>query len=141
MRRRDFLATAAGLLAARTARAAQAHIEVFVDEPFGTISPDLHGHFTEHIGGVVYDGIWVGEDSKIPNIGGIRASLVEALRTSQTSRGPLARRLFRGQLQLARRRRASCAAAAARQLLDQRPVHGQGSGWPAKIRAQLVWHQ
>ena len=81
MRRRDFLATAAGLLAARTARAAQAHIEVFVDEPIGTISADLHGHFTEHIGGVVYDGIWVGEDSKIPNIGGIRASLVEALRS------------------------------------------------------------
>ncbi len=80
MRRRDFLASGAVLLAARTARAAQAHIEVFIDEPFGTISPDLHGHFTEHIGGVVYDGIWVGEDSKIPNIGGIRTSLVEALR-------------------------------------------------------------
>ena len=80
MRRRDFLASGAVLLAARTARAAQAHIEVFVDEPFATISPDLHGHFTEHIGGVVYDGIWVGEDSKIPNIGGIRTSLVEALR-------------------------------------------------------------
>jgi len=80
MRRRDFLATTAGLLAARTARAAQAHIEVFADEPFATISPDLHGHFTEHIGGVVYDGIWVGEDSKIRNINGIRASLVEALR-------------------------------------------------------------
>jgi alpha-N-arabinofuranosidase len=80
VRRRDFLASGAVLLAARTARAAQAHIEVFIDEPFATISPDLHGHFTEHIGGVVYDGIWVGEDSKIPNIGGIRTSLVEALR-------------------------------------------------------------
>ena len=80
MRRRDFLALSAGLLAARSARAAQAHIEVFADEPIGTISPDLHGHFTEHIGGVVYDGIWVGENSKIPNMGGIRSSLVEALR-------------------------------------------------------------
>ena len=80
MRRREFLAVGAGLLAARSARGAQAHIEVFADESIGTISPELHGHFTEHIGGVVYDGIWVGENSKIPNIGGIRSSLVEALR-------------------------------------------------------------
>jgi alpha-N-arabinofuranosidase len=80
VRRRDFLALGAGLIAARSARAAQAHIAVFTNEPVGTISPNLHGHFTEHIGGVVYDGVWVGENSKIPNIGGIRAALVDALR-------------------------------------------------------------
>ena len=81
MRRREFLAAAsAALLGPRSARAAQAHIEVFVDETVGTISPNLHGHLAEHIGGVIYDGIWVGENSKIPNIGGIRKSLVDALR-------------------------------------------------------------
>src|SRR5260370_10755572 len=80
MRRREFLGVAGGLLAARSARAAEGHIEVFIEEPIGTISPDLHGHFTEHIGGVIYDGIWVGEDSKIPNIGGIRTALVDAMR-------------------------------------------------------------
>jgi len=68
------------LLGPRSARAAQGRIEVFVDETVGTISPNLQGHLAEHIGGVIYDGIWVGENSKIPNIGGIRKSLVEALR-------------------------------------------------------------
>jgi alpha-N-arabinofuranosidase len=36
------------------------------NKPIGTISPHIYGHFTEHIGGVIYDGIWVGEDSSIP---------------------------------------------------------------------------
>ena len=84
LERRKFLGGAlmAGgmLLAPRRTRAADSRIEILVDEPIGKISPDLYGHFTEHLGGVVYDGIWVGEDSKIPNIGGIRAALVEHMR-------------------------------------------------------------
>ncbi len=55
-------------------------IEVLPGEPIGTISPEIQGHFTEHIGGVIYDGIWVGEDSPVANIGGIRKSLVEHMR-------------------------------------------------------------
>ncbi|HYJ46670.1 MAG TPA: alpha-L-arabinofuranosidase C-terminal domain-containing protein, partial [Pyrinomonadaceae bacterium] len=69
-----------GLRAEATARAAEARVEVLLDEPVGTISPDIYGHFTEHLGGVVYDGIWVGEDSKIPNTGGIRTALVDGMR-------------------------------------------------------------
>ncbi|GAB4311465.1 MAG: alpha-L-arabinofuranosidase AbfB [Promethearchaeota archaeon] len=46
----------------------------------GTISPNLYGHFAEHLGRCIYDGIWVGEDSPIPNEGGIRLDVVEALR-------------------------------------------------------------
>src|SRR5262249_27403970 len=84
LERRKFLGGAlmAGgmLLAPRRTRAADSRIEILVDEPIGKISPDVYGHFTEHIGGVVYDGIWVGEDSKIPNIGGIRTALVEHMR-------------------------------------------------------------
>jgi alpha-N-arabinofuranosidase len=91
--RRQFLKQAvlgsSGLLLLRHAPAARAattaKIEVLPDEPIGTISPDLYGHFTEHIGGVVYDGIWVGEDSKIPNIGGIRKELVEHMRRIKPS--------------------------------------------------------
>ena len=37
---------------------------VFPDE-IGTIAPEIYGHFTEHIGGVIYDGIWVGKDSEV----------------------------------------------------------------------------
>jgi len=46
----------------------------------GTVAPEIYGHFTEHIGGVIYDGIWVGEDSDIPNIKGFRKDIVDGLR-------------------------------------------------------------
>src|SRR5437763_6172669 len=81
--RRQFVggALAGGLacLSARGGQGAGAKIEVILDESVGTISPDIYGHFVDHLGGVVYDGIWVGEGSKIPNVGGIRAALVEQL--------------------------------------------------------------
>ena len=31
------------------------------------IYPELQGHFIEFLGSCIYDGIWVGEDSEIPN--------------------------------------------------------------------------
>jgi alpha-L-arabinofuranosidase len=55
-------------------------IEILLDEVLGTISPNIYGHFLEHIGGVIYDGVWVGEDSTIPNIGGIRKALIDEMR-------------------------------------------------------------
>ena len=48
-------------LAPRATTAADARIDVLVDEPIAPIAPDVYGHFVEHLGGVVYDGIWVGE--------------------------------------------------------------------------------
>ncbi|MDH6696949.1 alpha-L-arabinofuranosidase C-terminal domain-containing protein [Streptomyces griseoviridis] len=45
-----------------------------------TINRHLYGHFAEHLGRCVYGGFWVGEDSPIPNEGGIRLDVVEALR-------------------------------------------------------------
>ena len=68
--------------ALRTGRSqlADARIEVLLDEPIGAIAPEIYGHFNEHLGGVIYDGVWVGESSKVPNIGGRRRALVEALR-------------------------------------------------------------
>ncbi|MBK7931686.1 MAG: hypothetical protein IPJ98_30665 [Bryobacterales bacterium] len=81
MQRRHFLASvAAGALAPRSSYAAQGDIRVFLNEPIGTVSPLLHGHFVEHLGGVVYDGIWVGEESKIPNVRGLRKSLIDAMK-------------------------------------------------------------
>jgi alpha-L-arabinofuranosidase len=82
--RREFVKLAAigglTLLAPRSARAADSGIEILLDEPIGTIRPEIYGHFAENIGGVIYDGIWVGEDSKIPNVGGIRAALIDHLK-------------------------------------------------------------
>ncbi|MBP7401950.1 MAG: alpha-N-arabinofuranosidase [Clostridia bacterium] len=44
------------------------------------IDPMVYGHFAEHLGTCIYGGIWVGEDSPIPNTRGIRNDVVEALR-------------------------------------------------------------
>ncbi|WP_127550145.1 alpha-N-arabinofuranosidase [Actinoplanes sp. OR16] len=44
------------------------------------ISRHLYGHFAEHLGRCVYGGFYVGEDSAIPNEGGIRLDVVDALR-------------------------------------------------------------
>jgi alpha-N-arabinofuranosidase len=45
-----------------------------------TISRNIYGHFSEHLGRCIYGGFWVGEDSAIPNTRGIRNDVVEALR-------------------------------------------------------------
>jgi alpha-N-arabinofuranosidase len=90
--RRDFLQQgargAAGLLLAPKtgwefpagSRAADSRIEVLFDEPLGTISPNIYGHFVENLSGVLYDGIWVGEKSPVANIDGLRKSLIEHMR-------------------------------------------------------------
>ena len=52
---------------------------VFPDKK-GVIAPEIYGHFSEHIGGVIYDGIWVGRDSEIPNIKGFRKDIIEKMR-------------------------------------------------------------
>jgi alpha-N-arabinofuranosidase len=48
--------------------------------PGPVISPHLYGHFVEHLGGVVYDGIWVGRDSKIANVDGQRKQFVDDMK-------------------------------------------------------------
>ena len=85
IRRRDFLKQAAACTTALVfargssvrAAAPTCKVEVLLGEPIARISPDIYGHFAEHIGGVIYDGIWVGEGSPIPNYGGIRKALVD----------------------------------------------------------------
>jgi len=74
------LARPASLASTVLSSAPDARIEVLLEEVLGTISPNIYGHFLEHIGGVIYDGVWVGEKSKIPNIDGIRKDLVEEMR-------------------------------------------------------------
>ena len=46
----------------------------------GRINPELYGHFSEHLGRGIYEGIYVGEDSDIPNVNGMRFDVVEALK-------------------------------------------------------------
>ncbi len=53
---------------------------IHADQPKSTISRNLYGHFSEHLGHCIYEGFWVGEDSPIPNTRGIRNDVVAALR-------------------------------------------------------------
>jgi alpha-N-arabinofuranosidase len=61
-------------------RTTTTHLTVAADQPGPAISRHLFGHFAEHVGRCVYDGIWVGEDSSIPHIGGIRQDFITALK-------------------------------------------------------------
>ena len=58
----------------------QGSIVVKADSPGLTISRELFGQFTEMLGEGVYGGIWVGKDSNLPNVRGIRSDVVAALR-------------------------------------------------------------
>jgi alpha-L-arabinofuranosidase len=51
-----------------------------LDLPGPIISRHVYGHFAEHLGRCIYGGFWVSEDPKVPNVRGIRADSVEALR-------------------------------------------------------------
>ena len=56
-------------------------IHVLYPETIGVISKNIYGFFVEQIGTLIDGGVWVGENSDIPNINGIRKELVEKLRT------------------------------------------------------------
>ena len=45
-----------------------------------TIAPEIYGHFSEHLGRCIYEGLYVGENSDIPNVNGMRTYVVEALK-------------------------------------------------------------
>lgn len=60
---------------------ADATLRVRTEEPIGTISPRLYGHFAEHLGRCCYDGLWAGRDNtEIPVDHGFRRDVVAALR-------------------------------------------------------------
>ena len=61
---------------------AQQKAEVTVNAGMGEhqISKHIYGHFSEHLGRCIYDGLWVGENSHIPNVNGVRKDIIDALR-------------------------------------------------------------
>ena len=63
-----------------SAQQVSTRINLNIDITKDTISRHIYGHFSEHLGHCIYGGIWVGEDSPIPNTRGIRNDVVQALR-------------------------------------------------------------
>ncbi len=57
-----------------------ARVAVNPSDPVARINPNIYGHFAEHLGRCIYDGIWVGPDSPIPNTDGFRTDVLQALR-------------------------------------------------------------
>ena len=88
----------------------QVHLSIDASKAGAKIDRNLFGQFAENLGHGLYEGIWVGPDSSIPNTRGIRNDVVTALRGAQGAQCPLAGRLLCGRVPLAqwyRPRRAS----------------------------------
>jgi alpha-N-arabinofuranosidase len=77
------LALRGSRLFSQAATQVDAHIDILPGEPIATISPEIYSHFIEQLGGVVYDGVWVGPDSKIPNVNGIRKAFIDTMKAVQ----------------------------------------------------------
>src|SRR3954464_5767938 len=57
-----------------------ATVEVDTSGTAPVIERAIYGQFAEHLGRGIYEGVWVGEDSKIPNTRGYRNDVVAALK-------------------------------------------------------------
>ncbi|HWA27275.1 MAG TPA: alpha-N-arabinofuranosidase [Lacunisphaera sp.] len=79
------LAVVTCLATALAARAADATATLALDatKPGAVINKNIYGQFSEHLGHCIYEGIWVGPDSPIPNTKGYRNDVLAALKTLQ----------------------------------------------------------
>jgi len=72
----------AWLSSCATAALAEIHASATLDltHPGPRIAPEIYGQFAEQLGKGITDGIWVGENSAIPNVHGYRRDVIEALK-------------------------------------------------------------
>jgi alpha-N-arabinofuranosidase len=77
---RKFIGAAMLFALPALAQTAQVSVTVDTSKPGAEIDRHIYGQFAEHLGHGIYEGIWVGEGSKIPNIHGYRKDVVEALK-------------------------------------------------------------
>src|SRR6266496_3175786 len=74
------LAVAGVVLTAVAAVAQNVQLSVDAARTGAKIDRNIFGQFAEHLGHGVYEGVWVGPDSPIPNTRGIRNDVVAALK-------------------------------------------------------------
>jgi len=74
------LLSAVALTTALTASAQDVVATIHADQGKNIINKEIYGQFSEHLGSCIYGGLWVGENSPIPNIQGYRKDVFEALK-------------------------------------------------------------
>ena len=57
-----------------------ATVKIHFDRATDTIPKEIYGHFAEHLGTCIYGGLWVGDNSNIPNTQGYRTDVLNALK-------------------------------------------------------------
>ncbi|MBJ2166605.1 MAG: alpha-N-arabinofuranosidase [Muribaculaceae bacterium] len=72
------VACAAGTSYAATSSTSTVELRPSADAP--VINKEIYGQFAEHLGRCIYGGLWVGEESGIPNTQGYRTDVLNALR-------------------------------------------------------------
>ncbi|OYQ31525.1 alpha-N-arabinofuranosidase [Niveispirillum lacus] len=77
---RQSLALCLGLLTATPVWGQEATVTINAAQPGPILAPEIQGQFAEHLGRLIYEGIWVGEKSAIPNVRGYRKDVLEALK-------------------------------------------------------------
>ncbi|HPS14084.1 MAG TPA: alpha-N-arabinofuranosidase, partial [Prolixibacteraceae bacterium] len=75
-----FSSSVLGLMLVAGSLQAQNSLNVNVSQAKTKISKEIYGQFSEHLGTCIYEGIYVGKDSKIPNIDGYRTDVVNAFK-------------------------------------------------------------
>lgn len=84
MKTRNLIAAAVLLFAAGSLSAQQkASAVIRADQGKTQISKHIYGHFSEHLGRCIYGGLYVGENSPIPNTQGVRNDVIAALKKIQ----------------------------------------------------------
>jgi alpha-L-arabinofuranosidase len=78
--KKQLLALVATLAVGASALAADIKLVVNADQPGPVIHRNIYGQFAEHLGTGIYEGMWVGPESKIPNVRGWRKDVVAALK-------------------------------------------------------------
>jgi alpha-N-arabinofuranosidase len=69
-----------GLIVHSLCSSGQATIVLHPERAKETINRNIYGHFAEHLGRCIYDGIYVGDTSRIPNTAGVRNDIIKALK-------------------------------------------------------------
>ena len=80
MRKIFFLAFISIFLSVNYSSAQKVVLKADTNSDAPVISRHIYGHFAEHLGRCIYGGIYVGDDSGIPNVDGVREDIIKALR-------------------------------------------------------------